>query len=516
LGICILIIDDDRLLVEKLVTRINWDALKIGTVLKANNIRQAMEILEEVPVDIMLCDIEMPQGNGLELLEWVRERQMMVECIFLSSYALFAYAQKAIRLNSYAYLLKPVSNQEIERTLSEIVGKILDKKGEGILKERQKDMTRFWEKILLEKDMDSAMLDEAYQRAIYNPESKLRLVIQSVFLKQEIKKDMILNDFLVENAADQVFGFNSEVNCLKVVVRKSDHIWYLLLEDLIEETDFAEKIKIYRKCLVETLSADVNVYIGEVVPAGQIRDSKVFLEEMVRDAVLDEGGLLYADIWRKRKSDYIMPSWKDWESGMLSEVTLGAVREEILKYIHQVWREQQMTISQLKRFRKELMQMVYSYLIRRDVMITDIFDGSEFDNLYKNSVYTISGADAFVRYIFEKLEGFGSKELEEGSIVEQIKKYIDDHLGEELSRKVLANVVYLSEDYISKVFGVETGMSIPAYVTAKRMQRAQELLKNSKLSVSRIATELGYSNFSYFSKTFRDYTGCTPNEFRGK
>ena len=113
MGVCILIVDDDRLVVEKLMNGINWARLGITDVLSANNIRQAMEILEEVPVDIFLSDIEMPQGNGLELLEWVRDKQMPLECIFLSSYALFAYAQKAIRLNSCGYLLKPVSNREM-------------------------------------------------------------------------------------------------------------------------------------------------------------------------------------------------------------------------------------------------------------------------------------------------------------------------------------------------------------------------------------------------------------------
>ncbi len=73
----------------------------IESVLTANNVRQAMKILEEAPVDILLSDIEMPQGSGLELLEWVRGRDLPVECVFLSSYAYFAYAQKAIQQLSF-------------------------------------------------------------------------------------------------------------------------------------------------------------------------------------------------------------------------------------------------------------------------------------------------------------------------------------------------------------------------------------------------------------------------------
>ncbi len=138
MDISILIVDDDKLVVEKLVEGVNWKQLGIGIVLTAYNIRQAKEILEEARVDILLSDIEMPQGSGLELLEWVRNKEIPVECIFLSSYAYFAYAQKAINLKSREYMLKPVSNRELEEALGSIV-EILQKNGKNREKGRTKN-----------------------------------------------------------------------------------------------------------------------------------------------------------------------------------------------------------------------------------------------------------------------------------------------------------------------------------------------------------------------------------------
>ena len=57
MSICILIVDDDRLVVEKLAKGIGWERIGIESVLTANNVRQAMKILEEAPVDILLSDI---------------------------------------------------------------------------------------------------------------------------------------------------------------------------------------------------------------------------------------------------------------------------------------------------------------------------------------------------------------------------------------------------------------------------------------------------------------------------
>ena len=67
MGISILIVDDDKLLVEKLEETVNWSGIGIDMVFTANNIRQAQKLLEEYPIEMLLCDIDMPQGNGLEL-----------------------------------------------------------------------------------------------------------------------------------------------------------------------------------------------------------------------------------------------------------------------------------------------------------------------------------------------------------------------------------------------------------------------------------------------------------------
>lgn len=92
--ISMLIVDDDRLVTEKVEKTVDFESLGISNVLTASNIRQAIKLLEEMPIQILLSDIEMPQGSGLELLEWIRQKQLPVECIFLSSYAYFSYAQK--------------------------------------------------------------------------------------------------------------------------------------------------------------------------------------------------------------------------------------------------------------------------------------------------------------------------------------------------------------------------------------------------------------------------------------
>ena len=71
-------------------------------------------------VDIMLCDIEMPGENGIELLRWVRQEHMDVECIFLTCHANFSYAQDAVKLDCMDYVLIPVRYEEIAESVRKV------------------------------------------------------------------------------------------------------------------------------------------------------------------------------------------------------------------------------------------------------------------------------------------------------------------------------------------------------------------------------------------------------------
>ena len=126
----------------------------------------------------------------------------------------------------------------------------------------------------------------------------------------------------------------------------------------------------------------------------------------------------------------------------------------------------------------------------------------------------MEGWRAFIRFLFEKLEGNQKSDCRQESVVDCLKRYIEENLKEDLFRKTLAAQVYLSEDYISRIFMNAAGMSITSYIASRRMERARKYLEDTALPVSKIAMEVGYSNFSYFSKTFRDWTGVTPNEYR--
>lgn len=113
----LLMVNDAIAAVEAMRDEIDWDSYGIDTVYVAYNVIQGKVILQQHPIDILLCDIEMPGDNGLQLIRWIREHGMDVDCILLTCHADFGYAQEAVELDCKKYILLPASYKEIGKTV---------------------------------------------------------------------------------------------------------------------------------------------------------------------------------------------------------------------------------------------------------------------------------------------------------------------------------------------------------------------------------------------------------------
>ena len=123
----VLAVDDQINVLNGLMVGVQWKKLGIDQVYKAGNAAEAKRILRACTVDILLSDIEMPGESGLQLLEWVRNEQMDIACIFLTAHADFGYAKTAMRLDSVDYILQPASYTQIEESIQRVIDKMEEK-----------------------------------------------------------------------------------------------------------------------------------------------------------------------------------------------------------------------------------------------------------------------------------------------------------------------------------------------------------------------------------------------------
>lgn len=128
----VLMVDDEEIALAAMKKGVCWEKLGISEVYTATNIIDARHVLDEHEIDVLICDIEMPNGSGIELVQWMTEYGKDTICIFLTCHSEFDYAKKAISLGVMEYMLKPVDYDE----LTEVIQKAIWRKKENVEGER--------------------------------------------------------------------------------------------------------------------------------------------------------------------------------------------------------------------------------------------------------------------------------------------------------------------------------------------------------------------------------------------
>lgn len=126
----IVIAEDEEMIRRGLVETIDWAALGAEVVGEAADGIEALEVLRAEHPDAVFADIRMPRLSGLDFAENVRAAGDDTPIIFLTSYADFSYAQRAVRLGAFDYLLKPVDEVELARVLGALAKRQEAKSGE--------------------------------------------------------------------------------------------------------------------------------------------------------------------------------------------------------------------------------------------------------------------------------------------------------------------------------------------------------------------------------------------------
>jgi two-component system, response regulator YesN len=131
----LLIVDDEEIILSGLEEYIDWTALDFNHVYTAGSADEALDILREKDVDIVLTDIRMPVHDGLYLTERIKNEYEDIKVLILSGFNDFEYAKGAIHLGVEDYLLKPVDFNELTKSVIIMLKKIEEEKTIRQLKE---------------------------------------------------------------------------------------------------------------------------------------------------------------------------------------------------------------------------------------------------------------------------------------------------------------------------------------------------------------------------------------------
>ena len=108
-----------------------------------------------------------------------------------------------------------------------------------------------------------------------------------------------------------------------------------------------------------------------------------------------------------------------------------------------------------------------------------------------------------------------TRSVEDHSVcIEDVKRYIREHIHEPLDRETLASVAGFSIPHFHRVFTAQVGESAASYIRRLRMERAGRKLRMGAVDITEVALAAGYDSHAAFSKAFKQQFGLSPSEFR--
>ncbi|MFD0696154.1 helix-turn-helix domain-containing protein [Paenibacillus sp. GCM10027628] len=527
-----LLVDDEIFAIKGMISGVNWDRLCIHEVYEAYHAATAKERLLQSHIDVMICDIEMPDETGLELVEWVKSNKPEVVVLFLTCHADFAFAQKAIHLGSYDYLLKPVIFGELEQVLQGALDSIQERRelketAEHLKKyqsmwEHKKTalIERFWQDILCQRLLpNEATLRSAFEeyQLPLEAHSHVTLILISVeqWEKHLSARDEEIMSFALRNAAEEMII--GSTNRGHVVEDNRGNMIVMLYSNSAasgREEELSETCLRYMQACRQYLYCQLSCYISEVVPLRDIMKSYHSLLEWEHKNVVQQNRVMFYRDYRNPQQEGLpsisLMDWADWFEKGDREKLFELVEQQVVAF-----GERQVTIETLEAFYHGFLQVVYYVLHRKGLPAQMLYKDRAMSDA---AVVTksLSLLEQWMKQMIGNVTGLLFSKRPPNSIVQKIKDYIASHLDVDFTREDLAEYVFLNPAYISRLFKAETELSLSDYILQERMHKASELLLETDQPVSQIAVNLGYGNFSYFARMFKRVYGVTPQEYRKK
>ena len=151
--------------------------------------------------------------------------------------------------------------------------------------------------------------------------------------------------------------------------------------------------------------------------------------------------------------------------------------------------------------------------------------GSPPEDLYQETMQLVMKkqenieCDGFLKEIYavcDKTACYVTVNFKEQENLQRIKEYIADNLGKDISLEMIAPKFDYTPTYFSRYFKKSVGVNFLEYLTRERLQFAKKLLLSTEDEIRLIALRAGFYSANSFSRTFRQYEGISPSQFRKK
>ena len=452
----VLIVDDEPLVRTGIRYRIPWGEYRMQVVAEAGSVQEAIAVLQGQEIDVVFTDIVMPGGNGLELLQWLRENHPFITSVVLSYYDEFSYIQDALRLGTADYIVKT----ELDSPYSIQFMKGIE------------------EKALRNRQNHQKLQEPQSSREALSAVAVVGLEQKTLALRQE--------DMLAAKAHYPV----------------SRNSWLLLYEGELGEDRLLDMEQQYgREGILLTFDRTDISTVDLILAVNLFLSWDFFYERLPNLSVysVDAYSIL-------------------GHSESLSGPRYVRVEEELssMQWIWDAGRMEEM-LETIRRSRL-LPPVIYNLFYCVQIQWNHFFPQKDIPAMFPLTgihwwYQWVEWLNNF-RVFATTQSRLSSYSPEVVSAIQNLMLWIDQHFTEEITLTDASKQVSVSPNYLSRCFKDITGKRFNQYVRDQRIACSKKMLLQSRLPIRKIAELCGFQDQFYFNKVFKKAVGETPTSFR--
>lgn len=448
----------------------------------AHNGLEALDKLRQHPIDLVITDIRMPRMDGLTFIQEAKAIRPDLKFLILSGYSDFEYARQAIRLGVSEYLLKPPDQQELSATLDRMVQELYAANRDKLARDIA----------------DYIALGEA-DEAIAWPDhwtAYRLLVVRIGYFK--FGNVMVDREILDRLCREHLPG----AECISAS-SPGDSEKVILCTWTEEPADLDAMMLSFHQALQSVYLLPYLAYSPKTAAKEQIiplyRRLTHHLDLSVKPGISQHWFVDTKNESDKNESDSFEELAKTKCLTFIHNNRQKALQEE-LDQLTAYWEKQQATVFRIKTCLYDIFSQAYP-AFHHDMVDVLIASCMSFRDIGKK--------------VMEEFVAVMDQEEPKSELIHAIDRLFEANLHRQLSMQEMCHSLNYSATYIIRIVKQYRGMTPIEYFNKLKIDKARELLDASdNIMIKDIADALGFSNQHYFSKVFKQYTGCNPSEYK--
>ncbi|WP_438351499.1 response regulator transcription factor [Paenibacillus sp. FA6] len=522
----VMLIDDDVPVVEYLLKLVPWEQLEISVCAMAYSAEEAQKLFYATQPDILVTDIGLPDGNGIELARHFRISNPGLRVVFLTCHEDFHFLKEALSIEADDYIVKAeLSPHKMIESIRKAQTRInsvqmeLERIAYKSDVERNKDILtqQFFDDLLHAADPE-AWLIQGERLGIEWNQPCFSTVLCHLDLGRLFEVYDRVNLDLVRYAAYNIASELAEGTSIIPIMSRDTRLWLIANTSNAEvaRREFADYLSRLRGKLDKFLKIECYFTVDD--SAGPLTQLKTTIY-----GIKEEISLQYYDSYWLVKVGYSQQSNARTEGEMdtrtieeYAEKWTVALCDFNRSLVHMYLGTIEKLMGELRLKPSKAQDLLIRLLQQAAFKL-----GRQMDELLQQDIrQTIRIGEAFriVRWFTDRLLEQTKSAYEENYTsnpdLRDINAYVYENIHKTITSIDIARYLHLNPSYFSRLFKKMAGLNFTDHVHLLKMEEAKQLLAPNNETAENVAYMLGYSDRAYFSKVFKKYIGMSPSEFK--